>query len=137
MKTVWRKEEFLPHRSQRAQNENEISEFSAFSAVNSPVWTLSAPGGEEKIFGKHPTQKPVALIERCLLASTNEGDLVLDPFMGGGTTCVAAIRLRRGCVGIELDEAHAHLAKKRIEQAIGNMTDHKLQQKGKLCQVEH
>ena len=48
------------------------------------VWTMTAPGGDEKTFGKHPTQKPIALVERCLLASTNEGDLVLDPFSGGG-----------------------------------------------------
>ncbi len=48
------------------------------------VWTMSAPGSDEKKFGKHPTQKPVALVERCLLASTNKGDLVLDPFVGGG-----------------------------------------------------
>ncbi len=54
-----------------------------------PIWTLTAPGNGEKEHGKHPTQKPVALIERCLLASTNENDLVLDPFLGGGTTAVA------------------------------------------------
>ncbi len=48
------------------------------------VWTMPAPGSDEKHFGKHPTQKPVALVERCVLASTNEGDLVLDPFGGGG-----------------------------------------------------
>lgn len=78
------------------------------------VWTMTAPGGAEKVFGKHPTQKPVALVERCLLASTNEGDLVLDPFLGGGTTAVAALRTNRGCVGIELDEAHAQLSMQRI-----------------------
>ena len=76
---------------------------------------MTAPGGDEKTHGKHPTQKPVALIERCLLASTNEGDLVLDPFLGGGTTAIAALKLKRGCVGIELDEAHAKLAAKRIQ----------------------
>ncbi len=82
------------------------------------VWTMTAPGGNEKEHGKHPTQKPVALIERCLLASTNEGDLVLDPFLGGGTTAIAAIKLNRGAVGIELDEAHAKLAVKRIDGEI-------------------
>jgi site-specific DNA-methyltransferase (adenine-specific) len=87
------------------------------------VWKMSAPGGEEKTHGKHPTQKPVALIERCLLASTREGDLVLDPFLGGGTTAIAAIRLKRGAVGIELDEQHAKLAKKRIEAQINTPKD--------------
>lgn len=78
------------------------------------VWTMTAPNGDEKTFGKHPTQKPVALVERCLLASTNSGDLVLDPFLGGGTTAVACARIKRGCVGIELDEAHAKHAEKRV-----------------------
>jgi site-specific DNA-methyltransferase (adenine-specific) len=82
------------------------------------IWTLSAPGNGEKTFGKHPTQKPVALIERCLLASTNEGDLVLDPFLGGGTTAIAALKTKRGCVGIELDEAHAKLAIIRADSEI-------------------
>ena len=79
------------------------------------VWTMTAPGGAEKTHGKHPTQKPVALIERCLLASTNPGDLVLDPFLGGGTTAVACVRLQRGCVGIELDFTHATLAVRRAD----------------------
>ncbi len=82
------------------------------------VWTMSAPGGAEKEHGKHPTQKPLALIERCLLASTNPGDLVLDPFLGGGTTAVAALRIKRRCVGIELDAHHAQLAVKRADGEI-------------------
>ena len=89
----------------------------------SSVWTISAPSTDEKEFGKHPTQKPVALVERCLLASTNEGDLVLDPFLGNGTTAVASLRLKRGCVGIELDEAHLSTAVKRVETAIHDATD--------------
>jgi site-specific DNA-methyltransferase (adenine-specific) len=67
------------------------------------VWTIAAPDRAEKRFGKHPTQKPIALIERVLLAASREGDLVLDPFMGSGTTAVAALRLRRYVAGIELD----------------------------------
>lgn len=78
------------------------------------VWTMTAPGKAEKSLGKHPTQKPLALIERCLLAATNEGDLVLDPFLGAGSTVMAALRTKRGCVGIELDEVHAKLAVKRL-----------------------
>lgn len=79
------------------------------------VWTMTAPSGSEKEFGKHPTQKPIALVERCLLASTKEGDLVLDPFLGGGTTAVTALRTKRGCVGIELDEAHIKLSESRVK----------------------
>lgn len=84
------------------------------------VWTMQAPRNGEKAFGKHPTQKPVALIERCILASTSENDLVLDPFMGAGTTGIACIRSNRGFVGIELDQDHAQLAKTRIQNEILN-----------------
>jgi site-specific DNA-methyltransferase (adenine-specific) len=83
-----------------------------------PIWTLTAPGSGEKEHGKHPTQKPVTLIERCVLASTHEGDLVLDPFLGGGTTAVACVQLKRGCVGMELDFTHVALAAKRSEREI-------------------
>ncbi|MEI7534651.1 MAG: site-specific DNA-methyltransferase [Verrucomicrobiae bacterium] len=107
-----------------AKNEKSkhVFNYAAMKAVTGKqmktVWKMSAPSGEEKTHGKHPTQKPVSLIERCLLASTNEGDLVLDPFLGGGTTAVAALRLKRGCVGIELDADHAKLAEKRIRAEI-------------------
>jgi site-specific DNA-methyltransferase (adenine-specific) len=101
MKTVWREKEF-------PVGEEEMP----------LIWNLSAPGNGEKTFGKHPTQKPVALIERCLLASTNEGDLVLDPFLGGGTTAVVCVRLNRGCIGIELDFSHFMLATKRADREI-------------------
>ena len=60
----------------------------------------------------------MALIERCLLASTNEGDLVLDPFLGGGTTAVASLRLKRGCVGVEMDIVHLNLARRRVDREI-------------------
>jgi site-specific DNA-methyltransferase (adenine-specific) len=127
MKTVWRGKEFQP---QMDTDETQISGKNicenlceSVAKELDPIWTMTAPGGDEKQFGKHPTQKPVALIERCLLASTNEGDLVLDPFLGGGTTAIAAIKLKRGAVGIELDEAHAKLAKKRIEGEIRKPKD--------------
>jgi site-specific DNA-methyltransferase (adenine-specific) len=82
------------------------------------VWTLPAPNGNEKDFGKHPTQKPVALLERIILASTNESDLVMDPFSGSSTTGVAAIRLKRRFVGIELESEFLNLSVKRLEQTI-------------------
>jgi site-specific DNA-methyltransferase (adenine-specific) len=78
------------------------------------VWTLPAPSQEEKVFGKHPTQKPVALIERCLLASTNEGALVLDPFSGSGTTGVACIRTKRRYIGIESENEYLEMSVKRF-----------------------
>ncbi len=78
------------------------------------VWRMSTPTDGEKSLGKHPTQKPVALVERCLRASTNEGQVVLDPFMGSGTTGVAALGLQRIFVGIEREADFFHLAKRRI-----------------------
>jgi site-specific DNA-methyltransferase (adenine-specific) len=80
------------------------------------VWRIAAPAAGEKKFGKHPTQKPVALIERCLLASTHPGDFVLDPFSGGGTTAVACARTGRHCLGIELEPRHVEMSARRLEQ---------------------
>ncbi|HLW81216.1 MAG TPA: site-specific DNA-methyltransferase [Candidatus Acidoferrales bacterium] len=78
------------------------------------VWTIPPPETWEKKFGKHPTQKPLALLDRILRASSNEGDLVLDPFMGSGTTLVAALRLRRFTIGVEFDASFAGLALSRV-----------------------
>jgi len=82
------------------------------------VWEISAPSSEEKKFGKHPTQKPEELLKRIIIASTKEGDLVLDPFCGSSTTGVAAIELNRKYVGIELEDEYLQLSKKRLENAI-------------------
>jgi hypothetical protein len=78
------------------------------------VWDIKPPETWEKKFGKHPTQKPVALLERILLASTIEGDLVLDPFLGGGTTLLTAFRLRRQVLGCELALESVSLSLRRI-----------------------
>src|SRR5256885_913813 len=78
------------------------------------VWEIRPPETWEKKFGKHPTQKPVALLERILLASANEGDLVLDPFAGGATTLIAALRLHRHAFGCELSLDYLQLSIRRI-----------------------
>lgn len=78
------------------------------------VWTLPSVSMEEKKFGKHPTQKPLLLIKRIILASTKEGDLVLDPFMGSGTTGVACKELNRRFYGIEREDDFFELSKIRI-----------------------
>lgn len=65
---------------------------------------------------EHPTQKPVALMEILIGNSTNKGDVVLDPFMGSGTTCIAADRLGRQYVGIEKDERYFKVAQERMKE---------------------
>lgn len=82
------------------------------------VWKIATPSTAEKKYGKHPTQKPVALIDRCIRASTNKGDLVLDPFSGSVSTGVASVLLDRKFVGIEQSAEYLALGVKRIEDAL-------------------
>lgn len=79
------------------------------------VWDIYPPTREEKAFGKHPTQKPLALLRRIIEASTNPGDRVLDPFVGSGTTVIAAADLGRQAVGVELEEEYLDIAKSRLK----------------------
>lgn len=65
----------------------------------------------------HPTEKPVAIMEYLVSKSTDEGNVVLDPFMGSGTTGVACANLNREFIGIEMDEGYFNIAKERIEKA--------------------
>ncbi len=78
------------------------------------IWEIPQPEPWEKRLGKHPTQKPVALLERILLASSSPGDLVLDPFMGAGTTAVAALRLSRRVYAIDREEKWIDLSLARV-----------------------
>jgi len=78
------------------------------------MWTLTPPRPSEKEHGEHPTQKPLALLERILLASTNPGAMVLDPFSGSGTTAVAALSCGRKCLGIDLDAGYLDLTASRL-----------------------
>jgi site-specific DNA-methyltransferase (adenine-specific) len=82
------------------------------------LWRFSPPAHDEKRFGKHPTQKPVALIARCLRATTAPRDLVFDPFAGSGSTGVAALKLGRHFVGCELDGEYAQLAAQRLSETV-------------------
>jgi len=80
------------------------------------VWKMMPPKSEEKKLGKHPTQKPVSLIARCLRATTNRGELVVDPFTGSGTTGVAALQLGRNFLGCEREDKYIRLAMKRLSR---------------------
>jgi site-specific DNA-methyltransferase (adenine-specific) len=81
------------------------------------VWSLPTPGPREKVHGRHPTQKPLALLERVLAASAAPGDLVLDPFSGSATTGVAALRARCRFLGVERDAAYVDLGARRLRAA--------------------
>lgn len=70
---------------------------------------------------KHPTQKPVNLLKHLIKLATNEGDVVLDPFMGVGSTGVAAVELNREFIGIEIEKEYTEAAKKRLVQANASM----------------
>ncbi|HHU21008.1 MAG TPA: site-specific DNA-methyltransferase [Acholeplasma sp.] len=78
------------------------------------VWILPAVAMSEKKFGKHPTQKPECLLERIIKASTLPEYVVLDPFMGSGTTGVVCKKLGRKFIGIEKEKKYYELAKRRI-----------------------
>ena len=84
----------------------------------SNIWTdISVPFWSMRENTDHPTQKPEKLLAKIILASTNEGDLILDPFAGSGTTAVTAKKLGRNFVAIESDEQYCLLAQKRLELA--------------------
>jgi site-specific DNA-methyltransferase (adenine-specific) len=81
------------------------------------VWSIGTPKTSEKEHGKHPTQKPLDLLKRIVLASTDENDIVLDPFCGSGTTGAACKCLtNRYFIGIEIDKTYCDLTKKRLER---------------------
>ncbi|MCS0495373.1 DNA methyltransferase [Ancylobacter sp. MQZ15Z-1] len=137
---VWRKTNPMPNfRGRRFTNAHETLiwaardaggkgytfNYEAMKAANEDVqmrsdWLFPICSGGERLKdeegGKlHPTQKPEALIARILLASSRPGDVVLDPFLGSGTTAAVAKRLGRHFVGIERDEAYAEAARARVD----------------------
>ena len=84
-------------------------------------WYIPICSGKERLRENnnqrsHPTQKPEALMYRIILSSTNKGDIILDPFLGSGTTAVVSKKLQRNFIGIEQDKEYVSLAKKRLKQ---------------------
>ncbi len=77
------------------------------------VWAIGTPKTGEKTFGKHPTQKPMALLERIVLAASKKGDIILDPFTGSSTTGLAAVKHGRKFIGIDSEKDYLVLSKKR------------------------
>ncbi len=80
------------------------------------VWTTSLTKPSEKKQGKHPTQKPLEILDRIILASTKENDLILDPFCGSSTTGISAIKLNRKYIGIDNNKDYLDLSIRRFEE---------------------
>jgi site-specific DNA-methyltransferase (adenine-specific) len=78
------------------------------------VWSLPTPPKSEKSHGRHPTQKPAALLDRIIRAGSSPGELVLDPFNGSGTTGVAALASGRRYIGIDVDTQFLELTRRRL-----------------------
>ncbi|MFX0080187.1 MAG: DNA-methyltransferase [Candidatus Hodarchaeota archaeon] len=79
------------------------------------VWSIPLIPKEEKVFGKHPTQKPLELLNRIISSSSNEGDWVLDPFVGSGTTGIVCSILNRKFIGIDSNKEYLDVAIKRFK----------------------
>ena len=86
------------------------------------VWAMGTPRPIEKKFGKHPTQKPEDLLKRIVLASTNKGDLVVDPFTGSSTTGIEAYLHGRRFIGIDTEAKFLDLSIKRFEELDHNLS---------------
>lgn len=87
------------------------------------VWQLPLVQGKERLRGNggralHPTQKPEEMLKRIILASSNKGDIVLDPFLGSGTTAAVAKKLGRKWIGVEKDDGYLKAAQTRISQVV-------------------
>lgn len=80
------------------------------------VWTTSSTKPSEKKCGKHPTQKPLEILDKIILASTNENDLILDPFCGSSTTGISAVNLKRRYIGIDNSKEYLDLSVRRYKE---------------------
>lgn len=105
----------------KSEKSKYFLDFELMKAMNggkqmSDVWRLPSVGMWEKKCGKHPTQKPLRLLYRIILACTHEGDTILDPFAGSCTTGIAANLLGRKFIGIDMSEEYLQLAIRRKEE---------------------
>lgn len=91
-----------------------------FGPLVPDTWTDIHRIKHNKYRDPHPCQLPIHLLERIILMSTDEGDIVLDPFLGTGTTAIAAKRLGRRHIGFELDQTYAIIARDKVEQQVLN-----------------
>ncbi len=114
-----KKKVIAPYRENGKPKDWEESEYGNYRLTHpSNIWTdLTIPFWSMPENTEHPTQKPEKLLAKIILASSNENDIVFDPFVGSGTTSVVAKKLNRNYVGIELDKTFAAITEKRLELA--------------------
>jgi len=104
------------HETRHTFNYKVMKEMNGGKQMKS-MWSIMSPRKKEKLEGRHPTQKPIALLERIVLAASNEGDRILDPFNGSGTTGLAASLNGRSYTGIDIDEEYLDLTVRRFNAA--------------------
>ena len=112
-----------PYRDKNGQPKDWVDDGTHKTRLTHPsnIWTdISIPFWSMPENTNHPTQKPEKLIAKLILASSNEGDVILDPFVGSGTTSVVAKKLNRNYIGIEREKEYAALTEKRLEMAETN-----------------
>lgn len=105
-----------PSGNPKGKNPSDYWEFSGENSfLQDPVWDIPNVKSNHPEKTYHPCQFPIELVERCVLAFSDEGDTVLDPFVGTGTTVIAALKTDRLGIGIERDQGYLELAKQRID----------------------
>ncbi len=120
---------FLVFKAGKGRHRNNI-QLGKFGRNRSNVWdypgasTTSRVRGEENLLSHHPTVKPIALVAEAILDCSAKGDLILDPFLGSGTTLLAAERTRRVCRGIEIDPLYVDLIIRRWQRLTGEHALH-------------
>ena len=125
---IWARKQLTPKKKgthtfnyELMKNENggkQMKDVWEFNEPEPEFYVSSVTPQSEKKEGKHPTQKPLGLLKRIIEASTNEGDLILDPFNGSGTTGLAAVMLNRIYIGLEQEEEYLELSKRRYERVV-------------------
>lgn len=123
-KVMVKKNVLAPYKDEKGQAKDWFSEGNIKFRLTAPsnVWTdITVPYWSMSENTEHPTQKPEKLIAKLILASSNENDLVLDPFLGSGTTSVVAKKLKRKYIGIEIDKGYAAVSEYRLETASDNI----------------
>lgn len=110
---IWAKKS---KKSKHTFHYNIAKEFNDGKQLRS-LWSISTTPKKEKSLGKHPTQKPIKLLDRIIKISSNKGDIILDPFCGSSTTGVVAIKNDRKYIGIDISKDYIELSRLRIEEA--------------------